>query len=273
MSIDLNRDKELLTNENQTAYLLEKIVEKNFGKPIIGSVIDAVQELVEIDKVGSKEVSESLSIVMLLFNTEAIFKYAQSPIEKIFLNTLNILSFPYKDIFLEIIHSQIDVGDLEPAIFMPQEAVVDFWRRYQKLSYKNNISSFLDMMVEVAGINDRQKKKALLDLLSYYIAKLYGLYYVALQPTIKDVPINGKSIRPDIYIWPTNDEKFKLIIECDGYSYHADKVTFSRDRARDRQLHMNGFKVLRFSGSDIVANPVGMAKELRRYLVEQKSKD
>ena len=54
------------------------------------------------------------------------------------------------------------------------------------------------------------------------------------------------------------------------YSYHADKSSFSQDRTRDRLLHMKGFKVLRFSGSDIVANPTGMAKELSKYLIERK---
>lgn len=270
-SLDLNQVKNSLINEEQTLILLDKVIEEKLGEVKLCDLIDAVQELVEIDKVGSGEASECLAAYMLLFNTQAIFKFAESPIEKIFLNALNIHTFPYRGVFIQFTHNRVDIRDITPDRIKPQKEVVGLWRRYQKLSYKNTISSFLDMTVEVAGISEAKRDKALIDLLKYYIAKLYGLYYIVLQPTIKDVLVNGRPIRVDIYICSPNNDDFKLIVECDGYSYHSDKSTFTQDRTRDRLLHMKGFKVLRFSGSDIVANPTGMAEELRKYLIEQKS--
>ena len=270
-SLNLNLVREELTSEERTYLLLDQVIEEKLGEFALADVVDAVQELVEIDKVGSGEVSGSLASCILLFNTEAIFKYAESPIEKIFLNALNIHTFPFRRVLIQFIHHRLDIGDIDPKSSRPQEEVVDFWRRYQKLSYKNTINSFLDMMVEVADISERQRTKALIDLLNYYIAKLYGLYYVVLQPTIKDVLVNGKPIRVDIYICSPDNENLKLVVECDGYGYHSNKSSFTQDRTRDRLLHMKGYKVLRFSGSDIVNNPTGMAEELCKYLIEQKS--
>ncbi len=270
-SLDLNQVKKELTDEEQTMKILSRVIEEKLGDFELVDVIDAVQELVEIDKVGSGEASECLAAHILLDNTQAIFKYAESPIEKIFLNALNIHTFPYRKVFIQFIHHRLDITDITPERTKPQEMVVDLWRRYQKLSYKNTISGFLDMSVEVAGISERKRERALFDLLKYYIAKLYSLYYIVLQPTIRGVLVNGKPIRVDIYICSPNNDNFKLIVECDGYSYHSDKSSFSQDRTRDRLLHMKGYKVLRFSGSDIVANPTGMAEELRKYLIEQKS--
>src|SRR5947209_19730923 len=102
--MNLNEVKKALMNEDQTFLLLDQVVEEQFGKFPLGSLTEAVQELVEIDKVGSGEVSESLVIHLLVFNTQAIFKLAESPIEKIFLNTLNILSFPYREVFFNFTH-------------------------------------------------------------------------------------------------------------------------------------------------------------------------
>ncbi|MGZ3616668.1 MAG: endonuclease domain-containing protein [Ktedonobacteraceae bacterium] len=71
---------------------------------------------------------------------------------------------------------------------------------------------------------------------------------------------------------PFCNDVFKLIVECDGYGYHSNKTSFSQDRTRDRLLHIKGFQVMRFSGSDIVANPTGTSKELSKYLIDQKPK-
>lgn len=39
----------------------------------------------------------------------------------------------------------------------------------------------------------------------------------------------------------------RLVIEVDGYQFHADRERFERDRRRDAQLSIRGFRVLRFS--------------------------
>jgi very-short-patch-repair endonuclease len=57
-----------------------------------------------------------------------------------------------------------------------------------------------------------------------------------------------------------------IIVECDGFSYHSSKETFISDRQRDRALKALGFDVWRFSGSEIINDPVYTPYELAEYL-------
>lgn len=43
----------------------------------------------------------------------------------------------------------------------------------------------------------------------------------------------------------------KLALECDGHEYHSKPDAIKRDNQRARQLMTNGWKVIRFSGSEI----------------------
>lgn len=270
IGIDLNRYREALTDEAGTWGLAIEIAQAMVSPRPLGSPDDAVQELAEIFKTGSKEFSPSLVIKMLEFNIEAIFKFAESPIERIFLNSLNFIAFPYNEVFIQFTHIPIDHSEIStgPALEI-QKKIVEIWEGFQNIFDENAMSEFLNMFVEL-GFPDSMKNDAIYYLLTEYISRLYGIYYITLQPSFNDVRINGRVIRPDIYVWNTYDPNFRLIVECDGYRYHSDKSTFSQDRTRDRILHMRGFKVLRFSGSDIVNNPAGMARELHEYLVAQK---
>lgn len=47
----------------------------------------------------------------------------------------------------------------------------------------------------------------------------------------------------------------KLIVECDGHDFHErTKEQAARDRSRDREVQLNEYSVLRFTGSEIYAN-------------------
>lgn len=51
-----------------------------------------------------------------------------------------------------------------------------------------------------------------------------------------------------------------VVIECDGHEFHErTKEQAARDKARDRELQSRGFKVFRFTGSEIWADPLGCA--------------
>lgn len=43
----------------------------------------------------------------------------------------------------------------------------------------------------------------------------------------------------------------KFGIELDGYAYHSDKESFVKDRARQRDLEAQGWRIIRFAGSEI----------------------
>ena len=60
---------------------------------------------------------------------------------------------------------------------------------------------------------------------------------------------------------------FKLAIECDGHEFHEKtKDQVERDNEREYDLKMNGFDVLRFSGSQIYKNPFRCAWQTLSFI-------
>lgn len=54
----------------------------------------------------------------------------------------------------------------------------------------------------------------------------------------------------------------KIIIECDGYDYHKTREQLNIDCKRERYLILSGYKVIRFSGSEINNDPDGCINEI-----------
>lgn len=50
----------------------------------------------------------------------------------------------------------------------------------------------------------------------------------------------------------------ELAIELDSRRWHTQVEAFSRDRARDRQAILHGWRILRFTWSDVVGNPASV---------------
>jgi very-short-patch-repair endonuclease len=58
-----------------------------------------------------------------------------------------------------------------------------------------------------------------------------------------------------------------MVVECDGHDYHErTKEQARRDKRRDRYFQSRGFKVLRFTGSEIWADPDKCADEIIEQL-------
>lgn len=76
------------------------------------------------------------------------------------------------------------------------------------------------------------------------------------------------SYRVDLAIWDASIP-FELrnprlmIVECDGHDFHEKtKEQARKDKQRDRFFVSKGYKVLRFTGSEIWANPEDIADEI-----------
>lgn len=53
------------------------------------------------------------------------------------------------------------------------------------------------------------------------------------------------------------------VIECDGHDFHErTKEQAKHDKKRDRFLTSKGYKILRFTGSEITADPIKIALEI-----------
>jgi very-short-patch-repair endonuclease len=60
--------------------------------------------------------------------------------------------------------------------------------------------------------------------------------------------------------------KHYAVVECDGHDFHErTKEQAARDRSRDRRLQEAGFRVFRFTGSELYRDPLGCAVEVHRW--------
>jgi very-short-patch-repair endonuclease len=57
-----------------------------------------------------------------------------------------------------------------------------------------------------------------------------------------------------------------LVAETDGYRYHRGRLAFEDDRARDLQLRLLGYEVVRFTYRQVRDDPAGVAAALRKIL-------
>ena len=59
------------------------------------------------------------------------------------------------------------------------------------------------------------------------------------------------------------DKSILIVVECDGHEFHErTKSQASRDKSRDRTLQRQGYRVFRFTGSDIFNGSHGCAHEI-----------
>ena len=67
--------------------------------------------------------------------------------------------------------------------------------------------------------------------------------------------INGIEVD---FVWPQR----RLIVEVDGYAYHRSPTAFETDRERDINLANAGWRVLRFTWTQITRRPAWVARAL-----------
>lgn len=91
----------------------------------------------------------------------------------------------------------------------------------------------------------------------------YGLYIQAQKQigTYRvDFLLSQRNIGPDSILRP-------LVVELDGHDFHdKDKRQRSYEKARDRFLVKEGYRVIHFTGSDVVADPFKVAHEALEML-------
>jgi very-short-patch-repair endonuclease len=58
------------------------------------------------------------------------------------------------------------------------------------------------------------------------------------------------------FLWPSA----RLIVETDGHAYHRTRLAFERDRRRDADLMLAGYRVLRITHRRLLTDPEGVAR-------------
>jgi very-short-patch-repair endonuclease len=64
------------------------------------------------------------------------------------------------------------------------------------------------------------------------------------------------------FLWPDR----ALIVELDGYRAHATRSAFEADRARDVELKLLGYQVVRFTWRQLLGDRAGVTGTLRELL-------
>jgi hypothetical protein len=128
------------------------------------------------------------------------------------------------------------------------------------------MEEYLDEVMRRGEMSQDERDDLTCWIFRYRFIPLDNSYHMTLQPRFPEIKIDGKAVRPDIYFWIPSKPDINIIVECDGYHYHSDKDKFRSDRQRDRAFKSLGYDVLRFSGSEIVADPVNTPHQLARYL-------
>lgn len=63
----------------------------------------------------------------------------------------------------------------------------------------------------------------------------------------------------------------RVVIECDGHEFHVvDKVQARADRKRDRVMQSMGYRVLRYTGSELVGGKVSISDDLIQLFNEER---
>ena len=66
--------------------------------------------------------------------------------------------------------------------------------------------------------------------------------------------------------------KDKIAIYCDGYEFHCEREPFQKDRQQSRDLQLQGWCVLRFSGSEILYDTDAVVATIQRAINQKANK-
>lgn len=193
-----------------------------------------------------------------------------SPIEKIFLRSL-MLCFIKNDGLGLVVHPTFKNTAVEIAEF--RESLLR-WRNFFEWFQKNHpntpMEAFFEQEVQRGAMPAEERGTYIRWAFLYGLIPMDNAFHMSIQAPFPDIKVNGRSIRPDIYFWIPSNPKVNIVVECDGFQFHSNKEMFTSDRQRDRALQERRYEVLRFSGSEIFADPIQSSHSLATYLWNRK---
>ena len=203
-------------------------------------------------------------------NVENVFRYSESPIETIFLNSLVIAFARSSPTNLYILPPpNADVCEAVQEKRSRWDHCQQWYWMFQELAETDSIDSFR-LFLEDRGREGVFTAAEVEDMhgmiLLTQATHLHQAFHLTMQARFTNLKVDDKTLRADAYIWIPSDPDFNLIVECDGYQFHSDQAAFGRDRKRDRAFAAAGYRVLRFSGREICEDPARLSIELFDYL-------
>ncbi|MDM8098691.1 endonuclease domain-containing protein [Oceanobacillus oncorhynchi] len=107
---------------------------------------------------------------------------------------------------------------------------------------------------------------ALLEIIPKTLERITNDAFIIFQEVID---CGQKKYRVDFFIATKYKNKFKgFVIECDGHDFHEKtKEQAKKDKKRDRDLMTKGYSVIRFTGSEILQDPILCAREATNIII------
>ncbi len=223
-----------------------------------------------------REMMELISTNQATANVRSIFRLSQSPIETILFNSLVCSCLRFH---MDLVIAGPPAGDFlkfRDSMRKYWENLFCCYRYYERLPDKSRPKTFLDFLnataVATGGVSEEEAKQlANQAVVMLDIGQAHSVH-VTLQPTFEGLD-SGRDIRPDAVAWIPSLESPLVIIECDGYEFHGDKESFSKDRQRDRLMQSLGHWVQRYSGSEIYNQPIKTSSGLADFIGDTLCKD
>ena len=246
---------EILTDKERTLHLFRAVAKRvarldaeSTGNTELDSAVNWVAD--EITLSGGES------------NINQVFAYAESPIERAFLN-----SFLFKMSIEDALGVQVygPVEDLENVV-SEYYGLVEWLACFFHYRGERELSAAyaeLDRWLEAGKMPESTYHWAVHMLGANGMVDFVNAFHVMIQPTMK---LKGRTIRPDLAIWVPADPNIRILVECDGFAFHSDSTAFQRDRTRDRQLMEAGYRVRRYAGAEIYGNPLEMGRDLVDFL-------
>ncbi len=209
--------------------------------------------------------------LLLEENLRLVFELTESEIEKVFVNSL-VLTFIKNDPLNLVIQHSVRNAPKQIEAFRERRAQFKKFTSWYIERHGSLVGAddFLDEELARGKMESGEHHYLRRHLVVYEYLSLENRFHLILQPGLPNIRVDGRSVRPDLLFWVPSDDSIRIIVECDGFQYHSDKVVFIRDRKRDRALKAEGYEVLRYSGTEIHNDPVAASMDLANYLWSRK---
>jgi very-short-patch-repair endonuclease len=87
------------------------------------------------------------------------------------------------------------------------------------------------------------------------------------------LPVPNVNVRIGLYTADFLWARRRVVVETDGWRAHRGRLAFEEDHARDLELRLHGYEVLRFTYSQVVDEPARVAAALRARLADERRRD
>jgi len=200
-------------------------------------------------------------------NLTFVFEQTESPIERVFINSL-LLAFIKSDPLNLVIQHSVRNAPKQIEAFRERRGQFKEFAAWYKTRHGSlsGADDFLDREFVRSRMEIGEHHYLKRHLVFYEYLGLENRFHLIVQPGIPDLEVEGRGVRPDVLIWVPSDDSVRIVVECDGFQHHSEKGVFIHDRKRDRALKAKGYEVLRYSGTEIYSDPVAASMDLADYL-------